>query len=579
MYTGEAECIMIEICNGHLVLFTVSRAGVFVSVAEDGYSFLYQCDQNGKQRRLLKKVKGSINALVADENKIYFCLNSKCSRFYFRAYQLSLETGEYELLDRDKGESINEYIVCARSDRIYYTTNKLDARNNSIICKKKDGSSKVLQTGKDGLLLFMDTSPDYQSYCYANVYSNVHSDILVRYSLIGEIKINGIDTKSVNYDGRYLDSNRIIYITNENQERQYLCQFDLVIKKKTILYQNEQGEVDLFCVDKEKNCCYIKVVCGVRDQLYYYDMAENTSKLMDLPENIAIISGMTVFEKMLYLSAESEKKRASLYRLEEWGWNELVPFGNYENGYCGTSVSIETKLNQTMEMMIYRTWKENKGTVLWIHGGPNAANRCQYNHLFTYFLESGFHILAPNYVGSNGYGRECLEYLSKNMDNGCNLIIQQCKDAIAWGKENGIVKSHKLLVCGESFGGYISLCMVLQEIPDMILCINLFGPMSLYDTSSKFPEYMKSISLNSLNMQEEEKDACLMERVQSRKQIYTLIVSGEDDTVNSRTDIRDNDNLKYVCLEQCGHGCTNEKSYYKVVATLENCLQKVMNEE
>jgi dipeptidyl aminopeptidase/acylaminoacyl peptidase len=75
----------------------------------------------------------------------------------------------------------------------------------------------------------------------------------------------------------------------------------------------------------------------------------------------------------------------------------------------------------------------------------------------------GFSVIAPNYRGSTGYGREFLHLHDKDLGGG------DLKDSIYAGKyllRSGLAQEDRLGFWGASYGGY--LCMLaLTKAPDM----------------------------------------------------------------------------------------------------------------
>lgn len=301
---------------------------------------------------------------------------------------------------------------------------------------------------------------------------------------------------------------------------------------------------------------------GVNDCLFFYDF-EVGAKQISLPETTMVIDSMVVHDRDLYIVAENEKKKPSLYKKDINGWEMVITFGDYKYGYNGRVVSLLTCQYWPMEMMLYETSEIKKGCVLWLHGGPNAAIRCVYNQLFTFFLKNGFDIIAPNYAGSSCYGKEYRELLSTKGEKACDLIVEQCKGAISWYNDNIKNEKDEIVVCGESFGGYISFCIAKEEISNIKHCINLFGPVCLHDAVCSIPGYMREIMKKSFMIQQEYKDNSLIEQLKELKEVKLLLIFGEDDVYKS-SDEKSIGNLEILNIKDCGHGCDSADDYYLI---------------
>ena len=112
-----------------------------------------------------------------------------------------------------------------------------------------------------------------------------------------------------------------------------------------------------------------------------------------------------------------------------------------------------------------------------VHGGPNSQFRPSFrggDNYFTY--ELGAVMIYPNIRGSTGYGKDYLE-----SDNGY-LRRDAVKDIGAlldWIKNQSELNADRVLIKGESYGGYVALSVAV-DYPDRILgAISTSGPSNL----------------------------------------------------------------------------------------------------
>lgn len=52
--------------------------------------------------------------------------------------------------------------------------------------------------------------------------------------------------------------------------------------------------------------------------------------------------------------------------------------------------------------------------IVWVHGGPHSILLNKYNPIGSIFVRLGYSIVIPNYRGSLGQGKVCLESLPGN---------------------------------------------------------------------------------------------------------------------------------------------------------------------
>ncbi|WP_019189865.1 alpha/beta hydrolase family protein [Levyella massiliensis] len=555
--------------KGIITSFAINEDGLFWAVERDNISRVYVKFHGQKTEKMLLERQGKINVLIADNDNLYFCLSKIRSRFYYKAYRYDLKTGNCDMLIDEAKKQLNEFIVCSQDGDVFLTTNQWDVKNNEIACVGiQDCLITRLAAKKNGLLLLMDVHKNKKNYCYTNMHSNSCSDIFVYTPVTGHIQINSKDKKSINYGAKFLDAERILYITNEGFDRQGLNMCSLNGESE-LVYSDQDGEVDDYCIDEKGGVVYIKITCGVKDYILSHNIDTKKSHSIKLPEGATVVEKMLTYKGYLYIIAESENIRPTIYRYYEGCWEEIVSCDFYTKGYYGDAITIKTLNNYKMEVLVYKTPTAKIGSTIWLHGGPNAANRRKYNQLFSFFLRSGFDVIAPNYIGSTCYGREYMEGFASNGKCGYEMILQQIKELIEWGKHKNLFEKN-IVICGESFGGYLSLRMVEYDLSDIILYINLFGPTKINNILDRFPEYMTTMPRKTFGGKCEEPD--VIDLIKNAQRATILIISGSEDAVNNVDVIYNEPNISHVCIKNCGHGCSDANSYYEVEEAIKKLL-------
>jgi len=101
--------------------------------------------------------------------------------------------------------------------------------------------------------------------------------------------------------------------------------------------------------------------------------------------------------------------------------------------------------------------------VVFVHGGPQV----QYQNLFMrsvqYLVNQGYFVIAPNYRGSSGYGKEFENANRLDMGGG---DLEDVISAADWIAKTGYVDTKKIAVLGGSYGGYLSM-MAVSKAPDL----------------------------------------------------------------------------------------------------------------
>jgi dipeptidyl aminopeptidase/acylaminoacyl peptidase len=101
--------------------------------------------------------------------------------------------------------------------------------------------------------------------------------------------------------------------------------------------------------------------------------------------------------------------------------------------------------------------------IVYVHGGPTAQTVNSFNRFVQHAANQGYIVIAPNYRGSTGYGKEFQQANLFDMGGG---DLQDVLAAADWIKQTGYVDPKKLIVMGGSYGGYMSM-MAVTKAPDM----------------------------------------------------------------------------------------------------------------
>jgi len=101
--------------------------------------------------------------------------------------------------------------------------------------------------------------------------------------------------------------------------------------------------------------------------------------------------------------------------------------------------------------------------LVYIHGGPAAQTMNSFNRFVQYAVNQGYMVLAPNYRGSTGYGKEFQQANLFDMGGG---DLQDVLAGVDWIKQTGYLDPKKIAVMGGSYGGYLSL-MAVTKAPEV----------------------------------------------------------------------------------------------------------------
>ncbi|KAI8622645.1 Alpha/Beta hydrolase protein [Chytriomyces sp. MP71] len=147
--------------------------------------------------------------------------------------------------------------------------------------------------------------------------------------------------------------------------------------------------------------------------------------------------------------------------------------------------------------------------LLIVHGGPYARDEFGFNKAHQFFSDRGYAVIAPQYRGSTGFGKE---FLNAATGEWAGKMHDDVIDACNWAVENGITTKEKIGIFGGSYGGYAALVGVTFT-PEYFACsVDLVGPSSIATLISTFPTYWGPI-----------------------RSMFTTRIGGNDDTDEGRS--------------------------------------------
>jgi dipeptidyl aminopeptidase/acylaminoacyl peptidase len=124
--------------------------------------------------------------------------------------------------------------------------------------------------------------------------------------------------------------------------------------------------------------------------------------------------------------------------------------------------------------------------VLSVHGGPWARDEWGYDPEHQLMANRGYAVLAVNYRGSTGLGKD---FLNKAQREWAGKMHEDLIDAVNWAVDQKIAKKEKVAIMGGSYGGYATL-VGLTFTPEVFACgVDIVGPSSLITLMENPPEY------------------------------------------------------------------------------------------
>jgi len=121
----------------------------------------------------------------------------------------------------------------------------------------------------------------------------------------------------------------------------------------------------------------------------------------------------------------------------------------------------------TISALVYvpRNMQRNgqNAAIVYIHGGPTSQTVNSFNRFIQHIVNQGYMVIAPNYRGSTGYGKEFQQANLFDMGGG---DLQDVIAAADFVKATGFVDPKKVIAVGGSYGGYLTM-MAVTKAPDV----------------------------------------------------------------------------------------------------------------
>jgi dipeptidyl aminopeptidase/acylaminoacyl peptidase len=101
--------------------------------------------------------------------------------------------------------------------------------------------------------------------------------------------------------------------------------------------------------------------------------------------------------------------------------------------------------------------------IVYAHGGPASQSVNSFSRFVQHMVNQGYMVIAPNYRGSTGYGKEFQQANLFDMGGGDLQDVLAAADFI---KQTGYLDPKKVVLMGGSYGGYLTMLGVTKA-PDV----------------------------------------------------------------------------------------------------------------
>jgi dipeptidyl aminopeptidase/acylaminoacyl peptidase len=249
-----------------------------------------------------------------------------------------------------------------------------------------------------------------------------------------------------------------------------------------------------------------------------YDLEAGESRELDVPTGVASGVGGEdsgfVSNTDVVLTNQSGTARKSVHRYD-LTTDELEPI--IEPAYDGVDQSLfvepeyvtyESEDGLEIGGLLYETRDDPGPAVVYVHGGPTAQTQQGFNLYLQFLVSEGYTVLAPNYRGSTGRGREFRNRIREDWGGMEQVDIRRGAE---WLAERDSVDADRTAVVGGSYGGYSAYCQMTMHPETWAAGVARVGMSDLLTLYEESMPHFKSI-LEDMLGDPEENEALYRER-------------------------------------------------------------------
>ncbi|KIL49312.1 S9 family peptidase [Jeotgalibacillus soli] len=521
----------------------------------------------------------SCEALAYDKNgKFIIAVMDKDGDENGQIYALPPQGGVLKPIRIQEGARHMNPMISEDGSKLYYTSTKEDATFlKSYIYSLASGEEEVLIHGEDAATFLLAKSPEEKSFAYIKTYANTYALAYVKFEGEDILLTPNTNPQHTVSDAVFVSETEIYLITNYQEDYSYLAKFDLDKKEFLKITQLENEDFIDLKFDKSTNSLYIVSQNGVKDNLFNYQLSNETIEKIDAP--ISVIEQLSVSKSgNLYLLGRSATRPFNLYQRKNGEWTSLTNYGvpgvREEDLVEPEVVSYPSFDGLTIEALFFKAKQENSNghVILWPHGGPQHAERAFFRSLFQFLVHRGYSIFAPNFRGSTGYGLAFTKMVEGDWGHGPRLDNIH---GLEWLIEQGYADRDKVLLMGGSYGGYMALLLHGRHPEYFKAVVDIFGVSNLFSFIKSVPEHWKPIMKQWVGDPAEDKERLEKDSPINYLDTMTkpmLVIQGAKDprVVKAESDqivqaLKDEEReVDYLVLDDEGHGFSKKENEIKV---------------
>lgn len=260
------------------------------------------------------------------------------------------------------------------------------------------------------------------------------------------------------------------------------------IKKDFVHPSWGSGNVD-YAWSEDESCIVFTIIEEGQINLYKYYLENNSTEKITFDGGI--YSLLSLHSNNIYGVYEKSNKPRRIISIDLNNKNKKILVSpsiiGIESFELSEAMHIKWKneKNQTIFGLFYpakNIKKEPAPLLIFAHGGPTGLVLDKWYVKLQFFANNGWNVLAVNYRGSGGYGKEYQQTLTGEWGV-CD--VEDCKSGAKYLIKLGKAKKDMIAIMGTSAGGYTTL-MSLATHPDFYKAgVSFYGVVDLYELKDK----------------------------------------------------------------------------------------------
>jgi dipeptidyl aminopeptidase/acylaminoacyl peptidase len=268
-----------------------------------------------------------------------------------------------------------------------------------------------------------------------------------------------------------------------------------------------------------------------RRRLYLYKIATGQLTAVTTPEGMLSRSSIRPDGK-IWTTYESAAVTARLFEIDGAG-RVTVKLASEEPppGTPLTSIHFPGARGDSVHAFLGLPKQRNGAAVVYVHGGPRGTTSDSFSPSLQAFLDAGYVVLAPNYHGSDGFGRDFGESI---VGDPMRLELEDFAAARRRLVDEGLAQANLIFVTGWSYGGYSTLACLTQQPDDWA---GGMAGVAIADVLLQYEEARESLrgwTITNFGGTPKEKGALMRERspitYAERLKAPLLIIQGKHDS-------------------------------------------------